>query len=81
MLIWLLVPDMWCDISQRRENCKFQLLGPDVSRAQLVLICALARGCVTDTDITYLLAHVINSNRFNFDRLLKVDVMNPPVDG
>lgn len=29
-------------------------------------------------DITYILAHVINSNCFNFDRLLKVDVMNLP---
>lgn len=29
-------------------------------------------------NITYLLAHVINSNCFNFDRTLKVDEMNLP---
>lgn len=29
-------------------------------------------------NITYLLAHVINSNCFNFDRSLKVDEMNLP---
>ena len=27
LLIWVLVPEMWCDISLRRENCKVQLLG------------------------------------------------------
>lgn len=27
LLIWVSAPEMGCDISQRRENCKFQLLG------------------------------------------------------
>lgn len=52
--------------------------GPDIWKTQLVSICGFAGGGVTDMNITYLLAHVIDSNCFNFDRLFKVDVMNLP---
>lgn len=43
-------------------------------------LCICTRS-VTDMSITYLLAHIINSNCLNLDRLLKVDVMSVSANG